>query len=69
MLVLGLVLGCMHVSLVRANCGQDDSGGWRGALSPGLREDQDAESEALKMIRSGVTQESRHACRPGQETG
>lgn len=34
--------------------GQDCSGGWQVALSPAPREDQDAEVEALKMIRSGV---------------
>lgn len=49
--------------------GQDYSGDPEGALNPAPREDQDAEAEALKMIRSGVTWESRHACRPGQETG
>lgn len=37
------------------------------ALGPALRESQDAEAETLKVIGNGVTWDSKHTHRPGQE--
>lgn len=46
--------------------GHTTLGTWRRALGQAPREDQGAEAEALKSIRSVVARESRHRRKPGQ---